>query len=142
MHPPVQRDRETTFALDPRGREARVGLIGDSGYGVEVGLGAVVVRDRAVVVGPLEAVLPDVAQTIDRELLTQERDRPAAHDGDETGTARDGGERVAGGGQRDRVVGLVDDLRQRPVEVGQDGEARGITVRERRDQVHAGIRRR
>jgi hypothetical protein len=54
-------------------------------------------------------------------LRVEHVDRSPAHDRDEADPPDEAVERVTGSGERERVVGIVDDRRERAVEVDQDG---------------------
>ncbi len=112
----MQRDRDRTLALDHEPRPPLARFRRDLGDPLHVGLGTGIEREPAVH-EVLEPVLPDEDETVDADMLLQEVDRPSAHDADDPEPCRQVAERVEGAGQRDGVVGVVDDRSKGAVEV-------------------------
>ena len=93
----MDRERHLTLALDEELGPGRLGFRGGGRYGVDVRTRPSVDHDLAVD-EPLEPVLADERDALDVEALTQELDRPAAHDRHEREPGYERGERGACGG--------------------------------------------
>ena len=116
LRPPVDRDGDAGLSLDEQVGELAHEVVGGSGDGADVGLGPSV-DGGAAVLHPLEAVLADEGEPGEIDRPGEELDRTTADDGDGPESADERGERVAGGGEGARGRRVVDDRRDRAVEV-------------------------
>ena len=139
LHAPVQRDADAGLALDDHAREPGVGLVGRG-------------RDRGrerhdprvdpafAVDQELHPVQPGEHETRHRHPPGEELDGPAADDAHPPDPPHEPPERVDRARERDGVVGMIDDRRERAVVVEEDrsvgrplGE-RDRSLRRRRSQ--------
>jgi amidohydrolase len=115
---PVQRHADPRLHLDERRTEI-LQLLDRSGDRVEMRLDARI--DRTFAVDELlHAVQTDESHTGHGNLRSEELDGTAAHDGDASEARREPPQLLDRLGQRPRIIGVLDDRRQRTIEIAQE----------------------